>query len=120
MISAMPWSGIFVPRGERGRFLDGETEPVHAGIEMECRAAGQPLASGTRPIREFHHAADHRPGVDLGVSRGRASGRDAVEHVDRGPFRCDRPHARASARWATKKSGSRCGEFAATGSRPQP
>ena len=60
-----------------------ETEPVHPGIDVDGGAA-VPVARGAEaiPFRQFDHAADHRPRIDVRIGR-RRSGQQAVEDVDR-------------------------------------
>ena len=79
-------------RGERRRLVRGNAEPVHAGVDMQRRAAVPALrrAEGV-PFGQFDQAADHRPRIDLGVAGGGA-GQQAVEHVDR-RLRHDRAQA---------------------------
>ena len=74
--------GHLHPGGERGRFLDRQAEPVHAGIEMQGGAT-QPAARAAKriPFDELGHGADHRPRVDRGIGGGAAGG-NAVEHVN--------------------------------------
>ncbi len=77
-------------------------EPVHAGVDVQRRAAA-PLCRGDEgiPFGQFDHAADHRPCAQLGIDRRRA-GDDAIEHIDC-CVRCRVARARrASDRSATK------------------
>ena len=68
--------------GDRCRLLDGEAEPVHAGVDVERGTAGK---AGRRneviPFGEFDQAVDHRPriGVDEALSGGMGK---SVEHID--------------------------------------
>ncbi len=96
----------FRARRERRCFRDGETEPVHAGIEMKCRAAPPTACHAERvPLQILHDAVDHRAGVDLGVSPGGAR-HDAVEHVDRRALRHDRPDAACLGEMGDEKGGA--------------
>ena len=71
------------------RVIHGNAEPVHAGVDMQRRAA-MPLVGRAEcvPFRQFDHAADHGPRADVGISRRRAR-HQPVEHVDR-RLRCRR------------------------------
>ena len=65
------------------RFHQRQTEPVHAGIDVDGGAPG-PAGAPTKhiPFGEFVEVADHGPGVDLGVGLA-AVLEEAVEHIDR-------------------------------------
>jgi hypothetical protein len=72
-------------------FHNRQTEPVHAGIDVNGGAAGPAGAAAKHiPFSEFVEVADHRLDVDLGVGLA-AVLEEAVEHIDR---RCGR-HRRA-------------------------
>ena len=57
---------------DRRRLLDGEAEPVHAGVDVQRRAAGK--AAGRDevvPFGELDQAVDHRPRIGLDESLSR-------------------------------------------------
>ncbi len=70
-------------RRQRRRLVGGDAEPVHAGVDMQRRAAA-PLVGGDEgvPFGQLQQAADHRPRVDVGKGGARAR-HQAVEHVER-------------------------------------
>ena len=70
-------------RRQRRRFIGGDAEPVHAGVDMQ-RSAAAPVIGGAEgvPFGELDQAADHRPRAQFGEGR-RGAGHQAVEHVDR-------------------------------------
>ena len=74
------------------RVVRRNAEPVHAGVDLQCRAAA-PLRTGDKgvPFGQFDHAADHRAHAQFGIGR-RGAGDQAVEHIDRGVGR-GRAHA---------------------------
>src|SRR5436190_1464370 len=68
--------------GDRCRLLDGEAEPVHAGVDVERGTAGKASRRNeVIPLGELDQAVDHRPriGVDEALSGGRG---ESVEYID--------------------------------------
>ena len=108
-------------RRERRRFFGGNAEPVHAGVDMQRRAAVPLVGRAERvPLGELDQAADHRPRADVGEGRRRAR-QQTVEHVDRG-VRRDGAHAPRLAEMSATKNVLQpaCVRARATGSMPQP
>ena len=79
-------------RRQRGGFVQRHAEPIHAGVHMDRRAA-TPVLGGDEgvPFGELGGAVDYRLGVEFGERHSR-SGRESIEHVDRGIARA-RAHA---------------------------
>src|SRR5690242_2358110 len=99
-------------RRERRCFVDGNTEAVHARIDMQCSPAS-PLIGGAEciPLREFDEAANHRLSGDIG--EGRSSSRQkAVEHINGGVWRSDACPARLRYVRDKKCPAARMGESA--------
>ena len=70
-------------RRERGGLVHRNAEPVHAGVDMQRGAAAPGMGRAESvPFRQFDHAADHRPHVDVGVG-GSGARQQTVEHIDR-------------------------------------
>ena len=71
-------------RRQSGRFVCGNAEPVHAGIDVE-RSTAAPILSGDEgvPLREFGRAVDHGLRVQFGERFGGLR-RKPVEYVDCG------------------------------------
>ena len=64
-------------RRQGRRFIGGNTEPVHAGVDVQRRSA-TPLVGGAEgiPFRELHKAANHRTSVDSRQRLARFRARD--------------------------------------------
>ncbi len=70
-------------RNQALRLGDRHAEPVHAGIDMNGRAARPAGAAAEHvPFGEFVEIADHRLAVDLGVDLAGVL-EETVEHIDR-------------------------------------
>jgi hypothetical protein len=69
-------------RRQRRRFVGGDAEPVHAGVDVQRRAA-VPLAGGDKsvPFGQFEQVPDHRPRTDVGEG-GPGAGHQAVQDVE--------------------------------------
>ena len=80
------------PRRQRGRLARGDAEAVHAGVDMQRRAAA-PIVGGDEgiPFRKLGDAVDHRARVEFDERRA-AARRETVEHIDDRLGR-DRTHA---------------------------
>ena len=79
-------------RSDGDRLVDRDTEPVHAGIDVE-RGAAAPVPGGDEgiPFGKFGCAVDDRPQMVV-CERLRRARHHPVEHVD-GRVGRDRPHA---------------------------
>ena len=82
-LEAVAFAGLHARR-DGDRFLGRQSEPVHAGIDMQRRAAA-PVAGRDEgvPLGELGRAVDHRPQVGIGERR-RGARHQSVEHVDDG------------------------------------
>ena len=57
---------------DRRRLFDGEAEPVHAGVDVQRRAAGETAGRDeVVPLGELDQAVDHRPRLRLDESLSR-------------------------------------------------
>jgi len=108
------------PGNDALRLGDGETQPVHAGVDMNGRAACPAGAPAKYvPFGELVEIADHGLGVDLGVCVA-AILEEPIERIDAAEGRAARA-ARASSSVATKNVLQPAAASArATGSTPQP
>ena len=81
-------------RDDALRLRDRQAEPVHAGVDMNGRAAGPAGAAAEHvPFGELVEIADHGLAVDLGVGVAGVL-EEAVEHIDRGRRHRGAHHAR--------------------------
>ena len=108
------------PRRERRHFHFRHAQPVHAGVDVERRAA-LPFAGSDKgvPFRQLRDAVDDRPRIDLDERR-RGVGREAVEHIDRGLARAGAHAARLGDIGHEKRLAARRGELGGDGIDAEP
>ena len=109
------------PGNDALRLDEGQTEPVHAGVDVNGRAAGPAGAAAKHvPFGKLVEIADHRLGVDLGEGVA-AILEKAIEHIDGRRSAARRGRRALHPAWRRKTSCSRRPASArATGATPQP